>query len=113
MTARIDPALRRTLDTFLDRIKGEYPVAEAWLYGSRARGDHRADSDIDVAVILEGPRGSASAISADMAGTAADVLLETELFVSPLAVWKEDWANPARHSNPWLLHNIKREGIAV
>jgi predicted nucleotidyltransferase len=29
-------------------------IRELWLFGSRARGDHRDDSDIDIAVILTG-----------------------------------------------------------
>jgi predicted nucleotidyltransferase len=27
-------------------------IAELWLFGSRARGDHRYDSDLDLAVIM-------------------------------------------------------------
>lgn len=30
-------------------------VVAAWLFGSRARGDHRPDSDVDVAVLLDPP----------------------------------------------------------
>jgi len=29
-------------------------IAEVWLYGSRARGDHREDSDIDLAIVMKG-----------------------------------------------------------
>jgi predicted nucleotidyltransferase len=31
-----------------------HPIAEVWLYGSRARGTHRPDSDVDLAVIMIG-----------------------------------------------------------
>jgi predicted nucleotidyltransferase len=29
-------------------------IAELWLYGSRVRGDHRDNSDLDVAVVMAG-----------------------------------------------------------
>jgi hypothetical protein len=32
-------------------------VLEIWLFGSRARGDNRPDSDIDLAIVLMPPSG--------------------------------------------------------
>jgi uncharacterized protein len=48
-------------DPILARLKRELEVLygarlkQVLLYGSRARGDHRDDSDYDVLVVLEGP----------------------------------------------------------
>jgi predicted nucleotidyltransferase len=48
-------------DPILARIKRELEalygarLKRVLLYGSRARGDHRPDSDYDVLVVLEGP----------------------------------------------------------
>jgi predicted nucleotidyltransferase len=36
---------------FLARLHGAYGVAQAIMFGSRARGDHRPDSDLDLAPI--------------------------------------------------------------
>ena len=97
----------------MDRISGDYSIAGAYLYGSRARGDHRADSDADVALILNGPKRRTSEVAAEMAATEFDVMLETGILVSAFPVWMEDWRDPSRHGNPWLIANIKRDGIAL
>ena len=38
-----------------ERVFGDR-LAQIWLYGSRARGDHRPDSDVDLLVVLDEPR---------------------------------------------------------
>ena len=44
---------------FVHRVSMRHPVKAAMLFGSRARGTHRADSDVDVAILLAGPPGQA------------------------------------------------------
>lgn len=51
---RIDPHTAAAVREFLAHIGDRYDVAEAILYGSRARGTHSPDSDADVAVLLRG-----------------------------------------------------------
>lgn len=46
------------LPTDVSRALGEAGVAVAWLFGSRARGDHRDDSDADVAFLLRPGAGT-------------------------------------------------------
>jgi predicted nucleotidyltransferase len=109
----IDPQTERAVRLFLERISGRYPVADARLYGSRGRNIHRASSDADLAVLLKGPRGDSLDVGVDMAGIAFDVMLDTEILVSPLPIWEQDWLHPEGYSNPRLLENIQREGIPV
>jgi predicted nucleotidyltransferase len=112
--SEIDPLTRRSIDLFLARVRTRYPVAEAWLYGSRATGAARPDSDVDLALVIEGQATqSSSSLGADMGGDTFDVLAETGRFVSPLPIWAAQWRDPASHSNPYLLANIRREGITV
>jgi uncharacterized protein len=109
----IDPPTERAVRNFLERIAGRYSLAGARLYGSRARGDAERYSDADLAVFLKGPRGDLIDTGVEMAGIAFDVLLETDILVSPLPIWEEEWEHPETYSNPRLLENIRREGVVL
>lgn len=108
---RIDPQTAAAVREFLARIVDRYDVAEAILYGSRARGTHRPDSDADVAVLLRGEHQRLLAVKLDMADTAFDVLLEADVLVSPLPIRLDEWAHPENHATPALLRTIERQGI--
>jgi predicted nucleotidyltransferase len=108
----LDPETQLAVHAFLDRLAA-YPVRRAILFGSRARGGFRPDSDADVALVLTGPAGQLTAIKLALADIAYDVLLETGIRVQPLPIWEEQWEYPDTHPNPRLLHNIEREGVVL
>lgn len=113
VVADLDPLTRRSVDLFLASVRQRYPVAEAWLYGSRARGDAREDSDVDLALVIDGEMQSGSSVAADMGNESYDVLNATGQYVSPLPIRLAHWRDPTLHSNPFLLANIRREGLAL
>jgi predicted nucleotidyltransferase len=85
-----------------DRLKAVY------LYGSYARGDYRAGSDVDVMILLSDYqdywkewRRSSDYVS--------DVSLEYDVTVSCILTKEIQWAQ----SDKPVLHNIRREGLAV
>jgi predicted nucleotidyltransferase len=51
------PDVERAIALFLDTLRRGYAVDELRLYGARARGGFRPDSDVDPAVVLHGRRG--------------------------------------------------------
>ncbi len=110
---RTDRATERRVAAALLRKLSAYDVEQAILFGSRARGDHRPDSDLDLAVVLKGQRGDFIDTKLDMAGIAFDVLLETGILVQPLPVWEDDLAHPERFVNPALIRNIAAEGVRL
>jgi predicted nucleotidyltransferase len=110
------PAESKILDAareFVHLASLRYSVKAALLFGSRARGTHRADSDVDIAVLLRGPRGRLMDTSLEMADIAFDVLLETNVYIAPVPIWEDEWEHPETHSNPRLLENIRREGLPL
>ena len=108
----IDPETETAIRRFLELIASRYEVEAVILYGSRARGTHRPDSDADVAVLMRGDQDFWT-VNTDMAYTAFDVLLETDILVSALPIWLDEWENPENYSNPTLLENINREGVRL
>lgn len=111
--ADIDIQTANAVRTFMDRIATKFDLAGAILFGSRARHNHRPDSDADIAVILHGRRGQFLDTKLAMADIAYDVLLETGVLVHPLPVWEDEWDHPERYNNPALLLNIDREGLRL
>lgn len=112
-THPLDPATELATHAFLERVRAHFDVAEAILFGSRARGDFLPDSDADVAVLLRGEPGKLVPTKLEMSDIAYDVLLDTGINVSPLPVWLTEWAHPEDYSNPRLLENIAREGVRL
>lgn len=108
MTDRIELDVSRTIERFLSRIGRDYPVFQAVLFGSRARGDHHPESDGDLIVVLDGPPSDQVSTKLDMADIAYEIMLETGILISPFPVWKAEWANPVADD---YLMNAREEGV--
>jgi uncharacterized protein len=109
----LDPRLAQAVRDFAHRVSARYPVRSVLLFGSRARGTGRPDSDADIAVLLRGTRSHFLDTKLEMVDIAYDVLLETGVHIQPLPIWEDEWDQPQKHSNPRLLQNIEREGIPL
>lgn len=53
--ATVAEAIRQVVDGY-KKVFGDR-LAQVWLFGSRARGDHRPDSDVDLLVVLHTEAG--------------------------------------------------------
>lgn len=111
--AHIDSQTLEATRLFAQRLAVDYKLAGLFLFGSRARNQHRSDSDADVAVLLRGEHGRFVATKLAMDDIAYDVLLETGIRIQPLPIWEDEWKRPETYSNPRLLQNIERDGIRL
>jgi predicted nucleotidyltransferase len=102
---RKDPFLaeikRRVTEMYGDRIK------RVVLYGSRARGDHRRDSDYDVAVFLRDYDGSWSEVSR-LADVDFDFLMKTGKDVSIKPFRMVEW-----RMDTLFMRHLRRDGVEL
>jgi len=86
------------------------PTATAILYGSEARGDARADSDIDVLILLEGNHRNLRRED-EMSGALYEVELATGVVVSPMIMLRSQWENRP-FKTPFYI-NVLNEGVKI
>ena len=79
------------------------------LFGSKARGDYRTDSDLDVLVLATHDEWQfRQAISF----LAADISLEYDLVLAPKVVSGTRWASLDREGLP-IARNVREEGVLL
>ena len=97
----------KELQDYLARIYGER-LRGVYLYGSFARGDFHAGSDIDVLIALEGEVNPGREI--DLIGDGvADICLEHNVLIATYPV-PEEWLEGRKSP---LFENVRREGIRL
>jgi antitoxin ChpS len=108
---KMDDETRQALSRFKRRLKARYGtrVKSVFLFGSRARGDFRPDSDADVAVFL---RHLTDPIREQMAmcDDAYDIWMETGIRIEPWAFEDASLADPEGYRAARLVKTIRREG---
>ncbi len=104
---RLSPLEQRVLDAFARAVRARFGerLTALSLFGSRARGDGRDDSDLDLFVSVRAlSRGERLAVIDD----AADLGLEHGLVLSPLVVDADTW-----RSDLPLACEIARDGASL
>lgn len=112
--SRVDSVTREALEAFQSILTAKYGehLRSLYLFGSRARGDHQADSDLDIAVFLDevsDPIGE----QFDLIDRAYDILLRTGINIQPWVFAQASLTDPARHPATPLVRTIRREGIPL
>jgi predicted nucleotidyltransferase len=75
------------------------------LYGSRARGDHRPDSDFDVAVFIKDP-GTLTEELDKLASLTTAILLETGAVISA-----KPFEAGAYRARTAFMHDVRKDGL--
>lgn len=105
-------ALLADLKRRLERRFGERFVA-LYLFGSRARGDHEADSDIDVAVVLDQEMPRPFDVTREILEDTYDLLLDTGYYIQPWPLEKGSLDDPLSHPYPQISRAVLRDGTRI
>lgn len=100
----------RILESITRAIHSQDPKAQAFLFGSRARGDNKPDSDWDILILINNQR-----VTSEIEDGFRDVLYNIELesgqIISAFIYPKTFWNNILKYSP--LYKAVKKEGIKL
>lgn len=94
----------------LKRILGN-DLSKVILYGSYARGDYNANSDVDVMVLVKMPTEEIEKIESDIFDLAFDIEMEQNIHISPIIKNEEQfeyWVDVLP-----FYRNVKNEGVEI
>ncbi len=91
-------------------IRSNDPGADAFLFGSRARGDYRPDSDWDILILVDSQKVT-NEIEDKFRDGLYDIELEAGQIISTFIYSKESWKSNLKYSP--IYNDIENEGIPL
>jgi predicted nucleotidyltransferase len=98
------------LDRIVAAIYSQDPSANIYLFGSRARGDNRSDSDWDILILLD-ETDITEKVEAPLRDELAKIELQTGQIISAFIYSKDYWKNNLI-STP-LYKIVEKDGIKL
>jgi predicted nucleotidyltransferase len=111
LSSSLSPNECQAVSSFLELLQQQYPdhVLQAILFGSKARGDSRPWSDIDILIVADRDDWR---LSHAISTLAARVSLEYDVLIGPRVIGQERWER-MKQRRFGLYQNIVAEGIPL
>jgi predicted nucleotidyltransferase len=88
-------------------------LAALYVFGSRARGDHRPDSDLDLAVILRNAPSSLAHADDALLDVTYPIEIDHGLHIQAWALAADETGRPSTTFRSRLAETIRREGVLL
>lgn len=98
------------LDRIVASIQNQDASAQVYLFGSRARGDNRSDSDWDILILIDEPEVT-DKIEAPFRDEISKIELQTGQIISAFIYSTDYWRNNLK-STP-LYKIVEKDGIKL
>ena len=111
VSSLLSPNERQAVAEFLEILHQRHSgqVLETVLFGSKARGDSRSWSDMDILIVVDRDDWH---LSHAISTIAADVSLEYDVLIGPRVIGRERWEH-MKQRGFGLYRNIVAEGIPL
>lgn len=109
MQSFLSPNEKEALEKLKSDISGKYKLLEMKLYGSKARGDHDSESDIDVLIVLDTLDWT---IEKDIYELCFKIGLAYDVLIAPMVYSKEETTDNFVRITPFYK-TVQKEGITL
>jgi predicted nucleotidyltransferase len=99
------------LEAYRQILQAQHPgvVARMVIYGSKARGDDHADSDLDVLLIL---KNEAECIKRQLRRVGYELAATSDVVPSILAYTQDEWESREKSGSPFW-QAVERDAVSV
>jgi predicted nucleotidyltransferase len=108
----LSPDERRVVDRWIDVLRNEIELDSVWLFGSRARGERREDSDVDLLVITRGdPERDRQRVWKTIDEVAREMGVNPAVFVPH--TWDRTWLAGRREIGSFFIQEVDRDKVVL
>ena len=105
-------AIALKVKTALMRAYGDH-LAALYVFGSRARGDHEPDSDLDLAVVLRDAPSSLARADETLLDLTYPIEIDHGIHIQAWALAADEVGQPSVAFRRRLTERIRREGVLL
>jgi predicted nucleotidyltransferase len=108
----LSPKEQRVIERWIEVLREEIELESVWLFGSRARGERRGDSDVDLLVITRGdPERDRQRVWKTIDDVARAMGVNPAVFVPH--TWDRAWLKGRREIRSFFIQEVDRDKVVL